>query len=131
MKRSVVISLALAFVAIAVLANGLTGMATIDLNKQYCDSDSDCSNKCCLFYNSNSGVCDKASSCNSIKLLSMEQSSGISLASNPKLESRLPNLITSNLQFGGRVNIWSSIVAAALLLVISLFILMAGNRRGI
>lgn len=131
MKRSVVISLALAFVAIAVLANGLTGMATIDLNKRYCDSDSDCSNKCCFFYNSNSGICDEASSCNSIKLLSMEQSSGISLASNPKLESRLPNLITSNLQFGGSVSIWSSIVAAALLLVISLFILMVGNRRGI
>ena len=125
MKRSVIISVTLALVGLAVLIFGLTGMATVDLGKSYCGSDDDCSEACCLFYNSDNGVCDKFSNCNSIKLLSMEQTKAISSG------EKLPRFITSNIQVRGKTSIVSSIVATGILFLISLFILMVGNRRGI
>lgn len=133
MKRSVIIALTLSLVGITVLFSGLTGMATVDLSKAYCDSDNDCEAACCMFYNSNYGVCDNPSNCDSIKLLSMEQTKSISTATEEKLDSsRLPKYITSKMEFRGmKTNIWASIVVASLLLLIALFILMIGNRRGI
>lgn len=134
MKRSVIIALALSLVGIAVLFSGLTGMATVDLSKSYCDSGNDCEAACCMFYKSDYGVCDNPSNCDSIKLLSMEQAKSISSAKNEKLaiSSRLPKFITSKIELKGvQVSIWASVIAASLLFLISLFILMIGNRRGI
>ena len=133
MKRSVIISVTLSLVGLAVLMSGLTGMSTVDLGKSYCNAEKDCPETCCLFYNSNNGVCDKPSNCNSIKLLSMEQTKRISSSVGQELSpsSKLPKFITSNIQVKGKTSIVSSIVASGILFLISLFILMIGNRRGI
>lgn len=129
MKLSIVLSLALALIAVSVLAVGLTGMSTVDLGRDYCDSGNDCMETCCLFYNSNYGVCDRESNCNSIKLLSMEQ--GITTAKNPDLPNQMPAFISSNLTFKNKVSFLNSAIASGLLFIISLFVLVIGNRRGI
>ena len=133
MKKSVVIAVSLAVVSLLVLISGLTGMATVNLGQPYCDSDDDCPVVCCKLYNQDNGVCDKPSNCNSIKLLSMEQTKSISSATLPRIEpsSNLHNFLSSKIQFQGNVSIVSSIFASLILLILSLFILIIGNRRGI
>src|SRR3989338_2611871 len=132
MKRSVIIALTLSLAGIAVLFAGLTGMVTVDSGNTYCNSDSDCPVACCKFYNSDNGVCDNPSNCDSIKLLSMEQTKSISSTAEERLNSKLPDSITSKIQFENtKVSIWASIIAASLLFLLSMFILMIGNRRGI
>lgn len=133
MRISVVISLTLALIALAVFGSGLNGMSTIELGKNYCDSKDDCSDSCCFYYNSNHGICDKQSNCDSIKLLSLEQAKSISTATNPMLvlSSRLPKFLSSNMQFEGKVSLKNSIIASALLLILALFVLMVGNKRGV
>ncbi len=63
-------------------------------------------------------------------LLSMEQS-GTASAQSPSLPEKVPRFISSNLGFGGKVSFLNSAIASGLLFVISLFVLMIGNRRGI
>jgi hypothetical protein len=81
--KLVLVLLAIAFVCgIFLLGRGITGMVAESDDpflKPVCSTDSDCerSEVCCLFYESEGGVCDVADACSGIVSLTKAEKEGV------------------------------------------------------
>ncbi|MEA3378545.1 MAG: hypothetical protein U9Q69_02790 [Nanoarchaeota archaeon] len=72
-KFSIIISLILAFFGIALLGRGITGLYFLDFDLPPCQTDNNCLEVCCQFYNEDHGVCDKEENCKAIYDLTHEE----------------------------------------------------------
>lgn len=57
------------FIGLGFIGKGITGMYLLDFpEKTYCSEDSECPQDqvCCLFYQQNTGICEKAGTCQAI-----------------------------------------------------------------
>lgn len=72
-KPLTVVAILLVLFGIAFLGRGITGMYFVDFKLPPCDSDKDCDNVCCKFYEADYGVCDEGDKCKAIWDLTKEE----------------------------------------------------------
>jgi len=75
LSKEKILTLIVAFAAIALLGNGITGFYLMDFSQSTCIEDSDCPNVCCPVYGEEYGICDVESNCDEIYAATKEVSS--------------------------------------------------------
>jgi hypothetical protein len=72
-KVTITIAIIFGLMSMAFLGKGITGMYLIDFKLSPCETDNDCDDTCCKFYNVDEGVCDFESNCNAILQITREE----------------------------------------------------------
>ncbi len=99
------------------IGRNIIGYHFIDFKQPPCNADNDCMNneKCCLFYNDNVGVCDKADNCQAIQQLSFEAYSNTKTEKKPFFNAF--SAMSANLNGKQRTNfLYSTLVGLSLIL---------------